>query len=217
MSGFKDVPIPPRMQHLPLDPRGYPIPHVVMISKDGSANFIINDSKAVQRCAAEHLCHVCGGPLEAPLCFVGGPRSAFHSLGAFFDGPMHRECATYALQVCPYLALPSYGRNQRTSEKHVERAQAKDKKLRVVIDPNVMTPKPQLFVLVMASRCDALVQGSGKKVLIHYRPHKPYIGCEFWRDGKMLDHAEGRSLSAAVMREPLPQREGERVNIGRNT
>jgi hypothetical protein len=36
------------------------------------------------------------------IFFIGGNKCVEH--GIFYDPPMHRECAVYALQACPHLA-----------------------------------------------------------------------------------------------------------------
>lgn len=41
------------------------------------------------------------------VAFVGGKLSIKNRL--FTDSPMHAECAIYALQVCPFLAMRKFG------------------------------------------------------------------------------------------------------------
>jgi hypothetical protein len=42
--------------------------------------------------------------------FIGGIRCFVLENGAFIDGPMHYECGEYALNVCPFLAVPNYSK-----------------------------------------------------------------------------------------------------------
>lgn len=200
MRSFKDVPIPERMQHLPRDPRGYPIPHVVVVDRTGVAHFVINDHLKSDACMRNALCHICGQKLDEQIVFVGGPRSAFHSQGAFYDGPMHHQCATYALQVCPYLAMPSY--TSRNTDVHEKRLKKTEPKIGVMVNPSVSAEKPVLFVMVVADGCRVQVVPKGKKQArgAYYFPDRPYARTEFWRDGAMIDHTEGRSIAAAIMR-----------------
>lgn len=200
MRAFKDVPIPERMQGLERDKRGYPIPYVVMIDKTGMPHFVINAHEKTDECMRDARCHVCGQTLEPIFALVGGPRSAFHSQGAFFDGPMHLECATYALQVCPYLAVQSY--TTRNTDAHEKRLKKNDPKVGVLVNPSVLLTKPALFVMVVADGCKVNVVPKGKKQPpgAYYFPDRPYVRTEFWKDGVQLDHAEGRKLSAAIMR-----------------
>jgi hypothetical protein len=112
-------PVPDRMKHLETDSRGYLIPWGVYRDHTGRAHFQINDELRRLRSFRENLCPICGKSLFRGRWFVGGPMSAFHEAGAFADPPMHYECAVYALQVCPYIALPRYGRriDDRTLDK----------------------------------------------------------------------------------------------------
>jgi hypothetical protein len=45
---------------------------------------------------------LCGQLLGKHLFFIGGPLCVVNRL--FLDPPMHKECAIFALQVCPHLA-----------------------------------------------------------------------------------------------------------------
>src|SRR5215472_13925800 len=96
--------VPSRMAHLPLDPRGYPIPANVYRDAQGRPHFTINDDRKRLEQLRRDACPICDQSLYIGRWFVGGPLSAFHPNGAYIDLPMHHECATYALQVCPYLA-----------------------------------------------------------------------------------------------------------------
>lgn len=59
-----DVPIPPRMAHLPRDPRGYPIPVIVLVDDSGRPNFAPwSRSICVGRCPnANPRKSMCGRP-----------------------------------------------------------------------------------------------------------------------------------------------------------
>jgi hypothetical protein len=104
------IPVPKRMAHLDRDARGLPAPVIVMRDTAGSPIFAANDEHARQRCFDNDLCHICGQRLHRGRWFVGGHLSACAEHGAFMDGGLHGECAHYALQVCPYMAAPNYGR-----------------------------------------------------------------------------------------------------------
>lgn len=135
------VPVPARMAHLPKDRRGYPIPVIVTLDRAGEPLFTINDEIKGDRCAAESLCTICGGELEVgDMWWVGGPLSALHPNGAFMDGAMHEECSTYAMRVCPYIAMPSYG-------KRIDAAQAAKNGLDGVtlIDATQIPDRPLAF------------------------------------------------------------------------
>lgn len=104
------IEIPPQMRTLERDHRGYPIPYIVLRDRTGMPQFTINDYRAVEKCITKRLCAICGKRLAKWMWFVGGSRCFMHPDGAFLDPPSHMACATYALQVCPFLAAPSYGK-----------------------------------------------------------------------------------------------------------
>ena len=107
------VPVPDRLLHLKRDPHGYPIPWIAFVGSEGQAHFAINDSSKLTDVLNNDLCGICGQKLFVPRWFVGGARAIFEEHGGYLDPPMHHECATYALRVCPYLSASDYiGRAQ---------------------------------------------------------------------------------------------------------
>lgn len=188
MTGLGLVPIPERMQSLPCDQRGYPIPFVVQRDHAGLPLFIVNDSLTQQYCIRNKLCSICGQKLGKELWFAGGPGSALHPYGMYFDSAMHHECVTYAMQVCPYLALPNY--HARESEAKIDRLQKRlssDEKL--LVDPTQEPGRPRMFVVVMAYGQSLIDNIQGQNP--HLKPLRPYHAIEFWRHGKRLPMAEG--------------------------
>ena len=195
------VPIPDRMRHLDRDRRGYPIPYVVLRDHEGFPHFTINDTRLTKRVLRDDLCSICGTQLFRGRWYAGGPACAFHRHGAYIDTPMHAECMRYAMQVCPYLALPNYGKRidehllAAREEKLKERAG-----LAVVKDPTMNADRPPLFVAVMATGHTTNIDSTGALHYLH--PHRPYKAVEFWRDGARLDHDEGmRIANEAIERE----------------
>ena len=109
MKPWKDVStvlVPPAMQTLAVDARGYRIPYTATVGTDGKPDFRVVDTVKSRRCIVYRLCAVCGQPMGEQIAFVGGPRTMKNHL--FFDTAMHEECAVYALQVCPFLAAPKF-------------------------------------------------------------------------------------------------------------
>lgn len=92
---------PARMRHLPMRGR-FPVPPIFGVDDAGVPDFTVLDSKEWLRLVTEHACHMCGERLEWWCFFIGGDRSIHNRM--FQDGAMHRECAEYALRVCPFLA-----------------------------------------------------------------------------------------------------------------
>lgn len=107
------VAIPARLAARPRDPRGLPIPYVVLMV-NGVPDFRITDLERWAAAVSQHRCGLCGQPLGAWSAFIGGPKSmASH---CFTDSAMHRDCAEFAIKVCPYLALPSMKRTSQRAE-----------------------------------------------------------------------------------------------------
>ncbi len=169
------VPLPERMQKLPRDARGFPIPFVVLRDANGVPAFTVNDQGRVMLALSRQLCGICGQRMPRNnIWFLGGPQSAFHPNGAYNDGPLHRECARYALQVCPYLAI--------SSMKHRDGKALEDLGMKlgtILVDPTMDTARPPLFALVRTAAYE--LTGSG-----YIRPERPYFEAEFWRDQQQL-------------------------------
>ena len=139
-STVTDIEIPKRMRKLERDRRGYPIPKSVFRDSTGKPHFQISDLIELKRLLKFDLCAMCGAKLKASRWLVGGPKSAFYLQGAYFDPPMHDECAHYALQVCPYLAAPTYS-------KRIEDRTITDGS-RTMVDDRVEIERPFAFVAV---------------------------------------------------------------------
>lgn len=102
---WQSVPMPAGIAARPKDARGFPITFVTLIQSDGRPDFTTVDGGKIMRCIYEDLCGLCGQDLGQgqPVAFIGGPISC--SGGNFLDPPMHPECAKYAMQVCPHIAI----------------------------------------------------------------------------------------------------------------
>jgi hypothetical protein len=172
---MNNVAIPHRMQRLERDRRGYPIPVAVYRDSTGRAHFTINDEAKRQALIAGDRCPICGGKLLRGRWFVGGPQSAFHSLGAYIDPPMHNECARYALQVCPYLAVRNYDR--RIEDKTLPPGETP-----ILIDNTMIPERPDYFVAVMTAGQKLIRDKMGW--VQYLQPHRPYSRIEFWQHGK---------------------------------
>ena len=96
--------MPEQIAKLPKDERGYPITYIAAYI-NGKADLGIQDTAKVQSCVREWRCHVCGeklGKLGYFIAYEPVPKRP-----RFLDPAVHRDCALYSLQVCPYLANPS--------------------------------------------------------------------------------------------------------------
>jgi len=100
------ITMPPRVARLARDARGYPIPHTVTFDENGTPDFRVIDPAKWAHAARFRCCGLCGEMLGGWLAFVGGDTSMRTRM--FIDLPMHRDCAQYALAVCPFLAAPVF-------------------------------------------------------------------------------------------------------------
>lgn len=68
---------------------------------NGVPDFKVIDPEAVIRCIYDRLCGLCGHRIMGRLHFIGGEASMRSKL--FNDPAMHKACALYAYEVCPFL------------------------------------------------------------------------------------------------------------------
>jgi len=190
MIAIADVPIPERMARLARDARGYPVPFVVLVQKDGKPLFTVNDSSKALVAIHQDRCAICGQRLLRGRWFAGGPGAALHPRGCYIDTAMHRECMEYAMKVCPYHAAPRY--EKRIDDLKVDYSQRAPED-RILADPTMIVDRPPLFVCVHA-RAQSVEVGSTGFVI---RPSRPYISMQFWRQGQRLPDDEGRRLAEA--------------------
>ena len=183
------VAIPARMEALPCDPRGYPVPVVVTRASDGRPLFAVNDSVESMRCVRRKLCPICGSRLTKDLWFAGGPYAAFHWAGKYFDSAMHHECMEYALQVCPYLAMPRF--LIRDSQARLNAVQAQTGGGVWLVD-NTQTPERPIVFVVIKAYGQTVTPGPNLTLLV--APMRPYHAVEFWSEGQRIALEDGLAL-----------------------
>ena len=96
-------PLPPRLAHLPLDERGYPVPWFVPFV-NGVPDFRCMDSDKLVRAVREDLCWTCGRANGAHKVFAIGPMCVVNRVTA--EPPSHMECVEYSAKACPFLSEP---------------------------------------------------------------------------------------------------------------
>jgi hypothetical protein len=189
----KDVPIPFDLQENDRDRRGLPIPFVVYRDLTGAPHFTINDVSAVDEVLSKELCGLCGKPLKpGQIWLVGGPGSSFLEDGMYIDPFLHEECGRYAVQVCPFLAAPSYSK----------RIEAKTLKLEAVHDRaqvhdnQIAPPRPLFFALARTSGFTLVDphDGSGQKYIL---PERPWKEVEFWQNCRRIAQGEAERIAQA--------------------
>jgi len=124
------VPVPVRLARRPRDHRGFIVPFFVawlgsegelLNEPHGTPDFRVVDHRRMARCVNEHRCWLCSEPLGVHLAFVLGPMCTINRI--ISEPPSHRECAVYAMKVCPFLSRPRMRRNDRNLPPgHVEAA-----------------------------------------------------------------------------------------------
>jgi len=168
---WPSVPMPPRLAARPRDRRGYPIPYSVLITPNGEPDFRVTDLTRLQKITAHYQCGLCGHQMGRYLAFIGGPLSHLNRM--FTDPPMHAECALYALQVCPYLAMPNmhHARNPHTHDGVV-----------MATVQEVSTDRPAAFCLATTRHFVLRALTSGTPVF----HADPWVQTRWFRDGEEI-------------------------------
>jgi len=187
------LPIPPELQDNDRDRRGLPIPFVVYRDVSGAPHFSINNVAAVDLVLDHGLCGLCGKPLKpGQIWLIGGPGSSFMDDGMYIDPFAHEDCGRYAVQVCPFLAAPSYAR--RVEGRTLKQRDAHDGL--ELHDNKIAPPRPLFFVLACTTGFSLVDSddGSGHRYIL---PKRPWTHVEFWRDSAPIPQAEARQLAEA--------------------
>lgn len=169
-------PLPRRMLSLPKF-QGLRIPASVVYDSAGKPDFRIMHPERYLRLLRERRCGICGTGLGVKLAFVGGPRSMESRY--FTDLPMHRLCAEYALQVCPFLAVPSH---QYNNVRPIGDA---------TVNEHVSTDKPAMFGLGITDGYGAEFISSNH-LLIYANP---FEAVHWWAGGERLKPQQAGDLA----------------------
>lgn len=114
-------PMPPGIQKLPVDDRGYPVPYfAAWVTERGSPrtrgyfdarpDFRLIYPGVIDDCVERGACWVCGEPLGRYGAFLAGPMCGINRTSA--EPPSHVACARWAAQACPFLTLPKSKRRE---------------------------------------------------------------------------------------------------------
>lgn len=95
--------MPPRIEALPRDARGFPVPKFVHWI-DGEPDFRVVIPEYMADCVRHKRCWICGGELGAHKAFVVGPMCCVNRISA--EPPSHYDCALFAALNCPFLSHP---------------------------------------------------------------------------------------------------------------
>jgi hypothetical protein len=102
------LPIPQRLLSLPVQ-RGYPVPWFAAKVNDGY-DFRYADGEKILPAVKKRLCWICGQKLGAYLAFGVGPMSIINRTVP--EPPSHKECMTWAIKACPFLAQRQEARRE---------------------------------------------------------------------------------------------------------
>ncbi|TAZ20689.1 hypothetical protein ELH77_18970 [Rhizobium ruizarguesonis] len=113
---FTDMPA--RIERLPRDARGFPIPKFVH-TRDGLPDFRLVKPGWVSDCYRRKLCWLCGDTMGRHKSFVIGPMCCINRVSS--EPPSHYTCARFAAKNCPFLTQPMAKRNERDlpKDRHV--------------------------------------------------------------------------------------------------
>lgn len=149
--------IPKELSHLKIDERGYPIPFFVP-KINGKYEFRFADAKKQRLCIEQKLCAICGKKLIDNLYFfITGPVG--YQNRVVTDSAMHRICAEYSLEVCPYM--------------HFEKADIRDrdplyKSVQAINLPQL--PKPKELYLIKSDKFKSEPNPMNGGSIIRFRP-----------------------------------------------
>lgn len=146
--------------------RGLPIPFTTFVKSDGTPDFKVTDQKTWAVCILTKRCGLCGEKLlNHEYYFIGGEISCGN--GVFYDPPMHKECAHYAFQVCPFLACEKgYSKAPPTKVEGVT----------ITVDPNMLPHRPAKMGILLTTDWAIVPIQNG-----HYFKIRDIVSIE-WRD-----------------------------------
>jgi hypothetical protein len=110
-------PLPPKMRHLPVDERLYPVPFFVAWV-DGKPDHRVADARALKACVDQGRCWLCGEPLGRFKAYCIGPMCTITR--TISEPPQHLECSTFAAMACPFLTRPLAKRREANLPEGVE-------------------------------------------------------------------------------------------------
>lgn len=187
--------IPQRIEKLPRDYRGYPVPWFVHFSDDGVPDFRIMGAGKIEEAIKYQRCWICGERLGRHLAFVIGPMCLVNRISA--EPPSHLTCAEFAVRACPFLSMPKMKRNEHGLE---------DKP--TVPPPGVMLARNPGATVVWVTRDYKLIGVDGG---VLFRLGEP-IELTFYAEGRPASREEvDRSVATGLpLLMEMAQKDGEK-------
>lgn len=109
-ASIRDIPMPGRMAHRPISPKGFPVPWFVA-QINGEWDFRVIGPGRIADAHNHRKCWLCGGQMGRWKVFTIGPMCAVNRVSA--EPPAHLSCAEYAAKACPFLTQPRMRRNDQ--------------------------------------------------------------------------------------------------------
>lgn len=167
---------------------GFVVPYFVAFFKEGQQcnegtegavpSFPTTDYRRLVSCRKHNRCWICGQQLGTFKAFVFGPASALAR--SSYEPPSHRDCARYALQVCPYLVNPGF--------KHTTERDGFALREGETVLPEVQPDNPGVGVMWVTRRYDVEARDPSRGIVIFCPGDPEYV--ELWHRGRMATYKE---------------------------
>jgi hypothetical protein len=180
----RELTIPARMRGLPRDPHGRPIPWFSWPDDRGVVHVAILDQERWHEAVRHNRCWVCCGKLRALKTFALGPINVV--LRTTIEPPSHLQCATYAVQVCPFLSDPARG-HRPVPERYV------DPDPTVGRDGRRPAPNPSVFALWTTRSYEIGCLADRLAIAVG-----DYVRLSWWTRGRLAMEAEVQAAMTAA-------------------
>lgn len=138
-------------------------------------DFRVTDMRRAVICRQRNMCWICGKQLGSFKWFAFGPSSAVGRISV--EPPSHKDCAQYAVRVCPYMLTP--GKEMRP---------VKDLRPSEFTYEDVELHHPGVIVL-WATKTSTIQPVDPSRGIYYIVPGEPDV-VEFWQAGRKATRAE---------------------------
>lgn len=161
--------IPGFLSHLTVY-KGLPVPFFTAFNEDGTPDFRAHSPERHSKAVRDELCGICGKHLLYWRFLLVGPNELKQR--ATYMPAMHENCARFALEVCPFLAMGK----REMGEVGPEQVQVTSAPL----------PKPERIAMVRTSNYRVIYGGVRQKGREYVRFAPPRdIEWYAYKDGKL--------------------------------
>lgn len=108
--------VPARIARLPMNKQGYRVPWFVHQTGPQEWDFRVIRSRGLSLAHGRRLCWICGQSMSAFKSFLVGPMCVVNRISA--EPPMHRDCALYSVEACPFMTRPTMRRRTTGMDEH---------------------------------------------------------------------------------------------------